>query len=349
MKKGNPIVHDIAKVLKYVLPLAISAILIVWLFHKVNIHQIGQIMSRGVDYRYLVIMMALTVLSHIIRGVRWGIQLRAAGIPRMTWVAESVSIFGAYALNLVFPFCGEAWRCLYVAHREHCPLSTVIGTDIGDRGSDGVMIALVIGLTLIVAHPAIVKFLDRYPLGETLQRYATDGTLWVWLAVAVVALAAATYLLRNTRLMQSVKAWCRRMWAGFVVMFHMKGIGLYIVLTFGIWICYYLETYVCFFAFPFTRELIIAPGAHLGLVAGLIVFVFGSCSMIVPSNGGLGPWNLAVMFALTLCGVSEQDGAAYSIVCWSFQSAILIASGIFAAFYIMLNRRQIRINPDKSR
>ena len=116
----------------------------------------------------------------------------------------------------------------------------------------------------------------------------------------------------------------------------MKGIGLYLVLTIGIWTCYYLETYVCFYAFPFTRELL---ASHWGLVPGLVVFVFGSCSMIVPSNGGLGPWNIAVMFALTLLGVSQSDGAAYSLVCWSFQSATLVGCGIFSAFYIMHSRR----------
>ncbi len=97
-----------------------------------------------------------------------------------------------------------------------------------------------------------------------------------------------------------------------------------------------METYLCFFAFPFTRELIAGPGNAWGLIPGLVVFVFGSWSMIVPSNGGLGPWNIAVMFALSLYGVTDTDGAAYSIICWSFQAFTLICLGVFSAFYIML-------------
>ena len=65
------------RVLKFIVPIAVSAGMIVWLFDKVNLHQIKEIISRGVDYRYLAIMMCLTVLSHVIRGIRWGIQLRA--------------------------------------------------------------------------------------------------------------------------------------------------------------------------------------------------------------------------------------------------------------------------------
>lgn len=326
---------DVMKALKVVVSLGVSAGLIVWLFHKVNIHQVIAIIRDGVDYRYLFVMMFLTMLSHVIRGIRWGIQLRAAGIPRIPVMAESVSIFGAYALNLLFPFLGEAWRCVYISRRENCKLSTVVGTDLGDRASDGVMIVLVVILTTFLARGAIDRFLERYPLGEEIDRVMTHGTLWVGIATVVALLVAADYLLRRTGVVKRINAGIYRMWDGFRVLFHMKGIGMYIVLTFGIWTCYFLQTYVCFFAFPFTRELITGHGYFLGLIPGLVVFVFGSCSMGVPSNGGLGPWNIAVMFALSLFGIDDADGTAYSIVCWSFQTIMLIACGVFSAFYIM--------------
>lgn len=331
----------IARVMKYLLPVAVSAGMVVWLFHKVDIRQVGEIMNRGVDYRYLVVMMVLTVLSHVIRGIRWGIQLRAAGIPRIPVVAESVSIFGAYALNLLFPYLGEAWRCVYISRREQCKLSTVVGTDIGDRASDGIMILMLVFLALFVARPYMDRFLDRYPLGEAIDRITTGGGLWIWIAIVVALLVAGDYFFRRTAFVKGVNRSLRRIWSGFVVLFHMKGTGLYIVLTFGIWICYFLDTYLCFFAFPFTRQLISGQGYCWGLIPGLVVFVFGSCSMGVPSNGGLGPWNIAVMFALSLFGISDSDGAAYSLVCWSFQTAMLIASGIFSAIYIMLSRRRL--------
>ncbi|MCM1076331.1 MAG: flippase-like domain-containing protein [Bacteroides sp.] len=342
----SPPRHDrtavISKIIKYLVPLLVSGGLIVWLFHKVNIHQVEAIIRHGVDYRYIVAMMVITLISHIIRGIRWGIQLRAAGIPRIPVVAESVSIFGAYALNLVFPFLGEAWRCVYITRREGCKLSTVVGTDLGDRASDGIMILLIIILTVFVARPAIDRFLDRYPLGEAIDRYTTDGWFWLVLVAIIGLLILGDYLFRNTSFVKGVNTSIMRIWNGFMVLFHMKGTGLYLILTLGIWICYFFETYVCFFAFPFTRELITGSGYYLGLVPGLVVFVFGSCSMAVPSNGGLGPWNIAVMFALSLFGISNSDGAAYSIVCWSFQAIILVASGIFGAFYIMANHKAVK-------
>lgn len=335
------------RALRLIIPLGVSAVLIVWLLHKVNIGQITSIMSRGVDYRFIATMMCLTVMSHIIRGIRWGMQLRAVGVPRMTVTAESVSIFGAYALDLVVPFMGEAWRCVYVSRRERVKLSTVVGTDIGDRMSDLAVILMLLGVTLIVAGPQIHLFLSRYALGRTLEDIASDGTMWMIVAAVVVLTAVAAYLFRDTRFMQGVRQSLQRIAKGFDVLFYLKDWWLYIILTFGIWTCYFLETYSCFYAFDFTRELVTTPGMAYGLLPGLVVFVFGSCSMAVPSNGGLGPWNVAVMFALSLYGISDADGASYSIICWSFQAATYVLLGIFCAIYITRHRTPLRAPLDR--
>ena len=265
---------DIGKVLRVLLPLCVSAGLVIWMFHKVDIDRVRAILSQGVDYRYLVAMMLLTMLSYIFRGIRWGIQLRAAGIPRISPVAESVSIFGAYALNLLVPYLGECWRCVYITRIRPCKLSTVVGTDFGDRISDAVVVLLLLGLTLVVARPELSRFLDRYPIGEDIARYTTDGTLWVWLGVGALVLVGADYALRHTRFVQGVNTSLRRIWDGFAVLFHMRGTGMYIVLTVGIWGCYFLNMYVCFFAFPFTRTLIDAPGMAGGLIPALVAFLY---------------------------------------------------------------------------
>ena len=131
------------------------------------------------------------------------------------------------------------------------------------------------------------------------------------------------------------------MWKGLKVMFHMKLWWVYIIDSLAIWICYFLKVYLCFFAFPFTRELIYDPGSSFGLLPGLVVFVFGACSVAIPSNGGLGPWNLAIMFALSLFGVDKIEGTAFSMVCWSMQTVIIIVTGLFSAGYISLYRRRV--------
>lgn len=330
------------KALDYVVPVAISVGLVVWLFHKVNFHDIVKVVRDGCDYWWVVAMMAITTLSHMTRGIRWGIQLRGAGVPRMPVVAESVSIFGAYALNLVFPRLGEVWRCVYVSRREKVSLSTVVGTDFGDRISDLVVVVVLAILSLFVAHSAITSFLVHYSVGRELDHIADDPWLWLGVSAGIGIFWYICHYFRRFKVIAAIDGSLDKVWDGFKVLFTMKGRGEYVALTLGIWLCYFMETYVMFYAFPFTRELITAPGMAAGFIPGLVVFVFGSFSMVIPSNGGLGPWNLAVMFALSLYGVSDAEGAAFSMVMWGSQAAWLVVLGLFSAAYVMRDQRRQR-------
>lgn len=326
--------------LRYLIPLAVSVGLIIWLFHKVDFHEVMDIIHHGCNFWWIGLMMLLTTFSHMIRGVRWGMLLRDAGVARMPVVSEWVSIWGAYALNLVFPQLGEGWRCVYVSKRQKAPLSTVIGTDIGDRISDLVVILLLLGVSLIVAHPFIMDFLTKYAIGRDVEHASDDPVLWIGIAIVVLMIWAIFHFFKAYKWVKKLDSSLTKIWDGFKVLFTMKDLGLYIILTLGIWCCYFFETYSCFFAFGFTRQLINDPHMAYGFIPGLVVFVFGSMSMAVPSNGGLGPWNLAVMFALTLFGLTNTEGTAFSIVMWSCQAVMLIILGIFSAGYIMFSRRK---------
>lgn len=331
--------HRVVRYLKYLIPFAVSAGMIVWLFHKVDFHEVISTIRSGCDFRYIALMMFITMCSHIIRGIRWGIQLRSVGLPRVPVVVESISIFGAYALNLIFPWLGEGWRCVYMSRRENAPLSTVIGTDIGDRSSDALTIAVLSLLTWAVASGPLSHFFVHYAVGRDIEHYVGSPWIWITLLGVLAAFDIVNRHFHNSALVKRIDGTLDNMRRGFMVLFHLDRPWMYLLLTVGIWGCYFLETYVCLYAFPFTRELIADPGSLYGIIPGLVIFMFGSYSMAVPSNGGLGPWNLAVMFALSLYGISNVDGAAFSIVMWSFQAMMLIALGIFSASYITLHRK----------
>ena len=338
--KGKDIIHKIVKGLDYVVPLAISVGLVVWLFRKVNFHDIMRIIHTECNFWWVIAMMAITTLSHMVRGIRWGIQLRAAGVPDMTVTKESVSIFGAYALNLVFPRLGEVWRCVYISRTERVKLSTVVGTDFGDRGSDAVVVVLLTVVAVIVAHPAMASFMEHYKVGREITDVLDDKLLWLGIAAVVGAFWCVCHYMREYKWVQKIDGTLDNVWRGFRVLFSMKGRGWYVVLTLGIWTCYFMETYVMLQAFPFTRALVEHPGYAAGLIPGLVIFVFGSFSMAIPSNGGLGPWNLAVMFALSLYGISDTQGASFSMVMWGCQAAWLVVLGLFSAAYVFIHRRQ---------
>lgn len=333
-------------VFRYGFPLAVSIGLILWLFHKVNFHEVMEIAHKGCNYLYIGIMMAVTTLSLMVRGIRWGLQLRASGVKPMTMVCEWVALFGAYALNLVFPQMGEAWRCVFVSKRQKAPLSTVIGTDIGDRFIDWLIIMVLVIVALVVAHPYLMEFLDHYQIGKEVKKVIDNATLWITLGGCIAFCVAVLYFFRSKKWVQKITQNIKRMWMGFSVIFRMKLWWWYLILSVLTWVLYFIENYVCFFSFSYTRELVHTPGLAYGLLPGLVAFVFGSLSMGIPSNGGLGPWNLAIMFALSLFGISSTEGTAFSIVVWSFQALTFIALGIFALIYIMVTGRKLKKEED---
>ena len=76
-----------------------------------------------------------------------------------------------------------------------------------------------------------------------------------------------------------------------------------------------------------------------GLTPCLVAFVLSSISMAIPSNGGLGPWNLAILFGLSIYGVSDAQGTAFSMLQWSGQTVMLIILGIYTMIYISMSRK----------
>lgn len=327
---------------RWLLPLALTVLLVSYMFRKVNFSDMMDIIRHGVDYWWILCAMAISVLSHVFRALRWRIQLRSLGI-NAPLPALCCSIFGCYALNLVFPRLGEVWRCTYVSRREKAPFATVLGSMVADRLSDTVCVLLLTVITFIVAAPAINAFLTRYPVGQGLLATASSPVFWVSVAAACMLVWAIFHFGKDAGPVKKMRNWVVETWKGFAAVASMKGKWAFLFYSIAIWGCYYVQLYVAFFAFPFTRELCAQPGLAFGLTPCLVAFVLSSIGMAVPSNGGLGPWNIAVMFGLAIYGISAADGTAFSMLQWSGQTVMLIILGITTMLYISLDRKAKRL------
>ncbi len=343
--KDNKIWQDAVKIFRILIPLACSALLIIWLFKKVDFKNVWSIIHGDTNFVWLLLVMVVVVLSHIIRGIRWGIQLRAAGLTDIPKMTLCCSIFGAYSINLLVPYLGEAWRIIFIARRKKAPVSTVLGTDIGDRISDAMVVLSLLVVALIVGHKYIFSFIDHYAVGAKIIHILSEWWLWASIVATIGIIAFCLYYFRNNKTIAGINRSLSRVWQGFKVLFTMKGKWTYFWLTLGIWSCYYLETYITFLAFPFTRALMEQDGMAWGLLPALISFVFSSMSMLIPSNGGLGPWNLAVMFALSLFGISTTEGTAFSMVLWTTTTITLVLLGLYTIGYVILTRHRLK-TPD---
>ncbi len=230
-----------------------------------------------------------------------------------------------------------------MARRSKAPFTTVMGSMMADRLADTVMVLGLTLLTFVAAAGALTAFMEKYSIGSDMLRLLYSPLPW---AIALICVLLAWWLLRKyseSRPVRKLRQWSAELWKGFAVVVTMPGRWRFLLLTLAIWGCYFVQLYVAFYAFDFTRALCHTPGLAWGLLPCLVAFVLSSIGMAVPSNGGLGPWNIAIMFGLAVYGVSDTEGAAFSILQWSGQTVMLIILGIFTAVRIGMTS-----GPDKS-
>jgi len=340
-REGNPRGGKRSRILslsiRYVVPLSLTVLLVWYMFYKVNFSDMMSLLRHGVDYWWILAAMGISVFSHMFRAARWRLQLRGLGIDP-PFMALCCSIFGCYALNLIFPRLGEVWRCTYISSRQKAPFTTVLGSMVADRLADTLTVATLLLLTFVVATGAITSFLTKYPVGRGIVDLLYNPVFWGITVVAVIGIWSLFFIFRSTAGVRKLKTWLSQLWQGFVVVARMKGRWMFLFYTICIWGCYYIQLYVAFFAFDFTRALCAESSLAWGLTPCLVAFVLSSIGMAIPSNGGLGPWNIAIIFGLAIYGITDAQGTAFSMLQWSGQTVMLIILGIYTMAYISLSR-----------
>ena len=333
-------ISRLGQIMKYVIPLIISIGLCYLLFTGIDFREMLDIIRSQCDFRWIAAGLALAVLSHVVRAMRWGIQLSALGIKAPLYVLI-YSIFGTYAVNLVFPRLGEVWRTGYIAQRQHAPFTTVFGSLVADRLADTLTVLILALLAFLVSSKAILSYLHQN--GESLAAIARLlESPWLWAAVVVLVAAIWIFMARKTDNPKIVKIQnaVRELWQGFAVIVKMPHKGRWLLLTVALWGCYFLQNYLAFYAFPFTAQIV----ADHGIQAALVTWVLSSISMGVPSNGGIGPWQWATIFGLSIYGLGATQAGAFANLVLGANTLLIIALGIFTFIAIALDKKRTRQN-----
>ena len=326
----------ISPLLKYGLPLVITVGLCYLLFTGIDFNEMIAIIRNECNFWWIGLALFISIFSHVFRAMRWRIQLRALDVnaPLSSLI---YSIFGTYAVNLVFPRLGEVWRTGYIAQRQHAPFTSVFGSMVADRLADTATVALLTIATFLLASDALIAFLQKYPEVYT-GIVNLVSSPWIWGGVIVCIAFVWWFFTHKTEnaFALKIKKAVRELWDGFAVIATMKGKGRWLILTLLIWGCYFFQLYVAFFAFPFTSDIAINDGA----IAVLVCFVLSSIAMGIPSNGGIGPWQIAVIFGLGIYGLDRVNAGAFANLVLGSQTVLLILLGIFTFIAISFEKRR---------
>lgn len=328
----------VGSVLRFVIPLVISAGLCWLLFRDFDFADMWRVIRTECRYEWILGALGFNVLAQIFRALRWRIQLKAIGVTPPLF-AIVLSIFGTYAVNLVFPRLGEVWRTGYIAKRQHAQFTSVFGSMVADRLADTVSVALMGGFAFIMASGSILTY-----LAANRESYAAMQSLllspWLWGCV-VLCFVALWMLMRcstHNKYILKVRKALRELWLGFAAIFTMPGKGPWLLFTVGIWGSYFVQFYLSLYAFDFTAALL---HTH-GWIVALVSFVLSSISMGVPSNGGIGPWQWAVMFSLGIYGLDTYHAGVFANLQLGCTTLLTIVLGLFTFACIALSRSASR-------
>ena len=267
------------------------------------------------NFYWIGLVVLLFVISNFSRAARWKMLLKPMGY-RPRYINLLFSIFIGYIANLGLPRLGELIRATSLAKVEKVPVEKVVGTIVVDRIVDMISFVLVFAIAMIFESDTLFNYLaekGNLP-GKALL---TNPIFWI---VGVSALGLVVYLFKNRQkfshniIYKKVSNIVKGLVEGIKTISQLDNIPGFLFHSLVIWVMYYLMTYLCFNAFE--------PTSHLGPQAGLLVFVFASLGMIVPSPGGMGTYHAMVVAGLSLYGINEGDS-------FSFANIIFFAIQIF--------------------
>lgn len=331
----------IKKIFQYGVPLIISIGLCYLLFTGIDFKEMMTTISHECNFVWIGLALLISIFSHVVRAMRWRIQLRALNI-NAPLRALVYSIFGTYAVNLVFPRLGEVWRTTYISQRQKASFTTVFGSMVADRLADTATVLIITLITFLLATGAITSYLAlNTELYDQLLNIISSPLLWLCVAGAIAVVWWLFAKKRDNKIIAKVIGFVSGLWVGFAAIAKMKGKGLWLLLTIALWGCYFIQLFVAFFAFKETAAVV---ETH-GVTAVLVCFALSSIAMGVPSNGGIGPWQWAVIFGLSIYGLpTDGISLAFANLVLGTQTLLLIILGIYTFAAIALEKRRVNKN-----
>lgn len=270
---------------------------------------------------YLLLMFLISMVSHLLRALRWRMLLVPAGYTVST-SSSFLSLMIGYLVNLVIPRGGEVSRSINLWKLEKVPAEISLGTVVTERIIDVICLLLLVIFSFWMEWEKLKAFLDEKFSGTSIS----DDFSWTWVVIPLVAFSAILIIGRILRKNQKFRALVRGFKSGLLTIFKMKNYGVFLFYSLAIWFLYFLTTYWVIKAFDQT--------ANLGFEAVFTVFALGAVAMAAPLPGGTGSYHTLVPLGLvSLYGLTQSNAVALVFIFHALQTLIFIVSGIISLFF----------------
>ncbi len=291
-----------------------------------------------VNLGWMLLVAAAFTVSNIFRALRWQMLLEPMGY-RAGFANSLLTILLGYFANLGFPRMGEVVRAGSLSRYERIPLEKVMGTLVSDRLMDMVCLLLVIGLAFLFQGQVLLDFISSRRSGAGPESGGLLSSRAIWIALLLMVLCGAAVVvfwqkLLHFHVFRKMNQILQGFWEGLRSVLKLKNPALFIAYSLGIWLMFYLQCWFNLKAFP--------PTAGLSAAAAMMVFVFGTLGMVVPSPGGMGTFHALAIAGLALYGIAGSDAFSYAnIAFFAIQIFYNIVGGVLALVLMpMLNKKK---------
>lgn len=297
---------------------------------------------KQTNYFWILLSMVISILTYWIRAKRWNLLLNPIGLYPKT-SSNFWSIAFSYFMNLTIPRSGEVARATSLYKTENVPIDKTFGTIVLERVIDLVCLLLVIGLCVVLNYELFMQFLNFGNLEKSTQADVQKDYSLAYIALGILFLGCFAFLvfwkkIIQTKLFEKIKTFILGIFEGLKSILKLKRRAEFIGWSVSLWVCYFLMTYLVFFAFPDTSS--------LGLKEGLFLLVAGSFGMILPVTGGLGyPYIMSIAFAamFSLSNGDEEAGRKigdyFGLILYLAQIISMITFGLISMWFIAKNSK----------
>ena len=312
-------------VLKYAVSLLIAGGLMWYVFRDIDA---DVLLAKLTEVRYGWVVLAATIflISYLTRAYRWKVLLQPLGYPRITLLRTVTAVSIGYFANLLVPRLGEITRCGVLKRLEDVPITTGLGTVIAERLIDLVTLLLITLILFVAEFDRLSAFITDFVahkadnVGQTI--FVAAGIVLLSLGLLWVIWRVYRARLKRSAFFQKVRAFGTEVVRGLDSIRRIENKAGFWISTVLLWTCYFMMSYVVFFALPETENL--TPWA------GVAVLVMGSFGMAAPVQGGFGTFHALVSAVLVLYGVSESDGVLFATLVHGLQTLSFIVFGAVA-------------------
>lgn len=315
---------------KTVLPIMLGVLILYMIYADFDFSRLWNDLS-GMNLFWFAASTFFGIMSHVLRGWRWKLTLAPLGYRPLGRVCV-YSVFIAYAANLVVPRIGEVSRCVVLEQNDKVPFAQSLGTLVTERLIDTCMVLAITISAVVLQWPVFCAYLEQAGFmvsgGGVLA--SMGGWLVIFLSLAAV-LVLIFFIVRKMNFWKKIRSFIVQFAEGLLSLKRMSNGWLFVAETFGIWFCYFMQFYLCFYCFRFS--------SGLPLLAGLLLFVAGSIAVVVPTPNGAGPWHFAIISIMLLYGVDSTDAEAFALIVHSTQTLLVAVLGIYALVMLQFDKR----------